>query len=164
MRTLLALYPRAWRHRCGSEFTALLDEQGASPSVVLDTVLGAIDAHLDPQLADDGEPSLRRRMKDVVMKSLRWFTFITCAVAVSGGVLILGIIAPRRELVALGLVPVLYFVAVIAVKLALGWWITDETLQAIGEWSAAATIGGGWMVLGLVLLRRSRRLATRGTA
>jgi len=70
MKRLLALYPRAWRRRYGAEFAALLDEQGVSPGVLLDTVLGAIDAHLDPQVADDGETSVRRRMKDVVMNGL----------------------------------------------------------------------------------------------
>ena len=71
MRGLLALYPRAWRRRYGAEFAALLDEQPRSPGLVLDVLLGAIDAHLDPQVADDGEASLRRRMKDVVMNGLR---------------------------------------------------------------------------------------------
>lgn len=71
MKVLLALYPRAWRRRYGAEFAALLDEQRPFPGLVLDVVLGAIDAHLDPQLADEGETSLRRRMKDVVMKGLK---------------------------------------------------------------------------------------------
>lgn len=84
-----------------------------------------------------------------------WLMFLVCAVAVSAGVLVLGVIARRRELILLGMLPVLYLGAVIVVKLALGWWITDQTLQAIGEWSAAAAIGGGWMILGAVLLRRS---------
>lgn len=95
MRALLALYPRAWRRRYAAEFAALLDEQRPSPGLVLDVVLGAIDAHLDPQLADEGETSLRRRMKDVVMKSLRSSTALTvAAVAASvGGLILAGVAA-----------------------------------------------------------------------
>ena len=71
MRALLTLYPRSWRRRYGAEFGAVLDEQRSSPGLILDIVLGAIDAHLDPQVADDGEASLRRRMKEVGMDTLR---------------------------------------------------------------------------------------------
>lgn len=71
MRLLLALYPRGWRRRYGAEFGAVLDEQRSSPGLLLDVVLGAIDAHLDPQVAEDGEDPLRRRMKEVVMDGLR---------------------------------------------------------------------------------------------
>lgn len=71
MRGLLALYPGPWRRRYGLEFAAMLDEQPASPALIFDIVLGAIDAHLDPQVAEDGEDPLRRRMKEVVMDGLR---------------------------------------------------------------------------------------------
>lgn len=44
MRWLVRLYPRAWRERYEDEFSALLDECGASPGVILDVILGALDA------------------------------------------------------------------------------------------------------------------------
>lgn len=97
MRMLLALYPRPWRLRYAAEFAALLDEQRLSFGLVLDVVLGAIDAHLDPQLADEGETSLRRRMKEVVMKSLRSSTALTKTVAAAaatvGGLILVGVTA-----------------------------------------------------------------------
>ena len=71
MKMLLALYPRGWRRRYAAEFAAVLDEQRPSAGLVIDVVLGAIDAHLDPQVADDGEESRRRRMKGVVMDGLK---------------------------------------------------------------------------------------------
>lgn len=71
MRALLALYPSAWRRRYGFEFAALLDAQPLSAGLICDIVLGAIDAHLDPQVAEDGADPLRRRMKEVVMYGLR---------------------------------------------------------------------------------------------
>jgi hypothetical protein len=46
---LLLLYPRAWRQRYGEEMAELLRTQNWSPSLVLDLVVGAIDARLNPQ-------------------------------------------------------------------------------------------------------------------
>ncbi len=95
MRTLLALYPSAWRRRYGLEFAALLDAQPPSPALICDIVLGAIDAHLDPQVAEAGEDPLRRRMKEVVMDGLR-----------SRGVFIaVGLLLPVALLVAAYLMP-----------------------------------------------------------
>ncbi|HEV7128468.1 MAG TPA: hypothetical protein VGN32_13640 [Ktedonobacterales bacterium] len=46
---LLDLYPRAWRARYGDEFAALLEDCSLTPFVLIDIVLGALDAHLAPQ-------------------------------------------------------------------------------------------------------------------
>src|SRR5688500_17074384 len=43
-RTLLRLYPRAWRDRYGNEFVALLEKEGTGPRVVLSVLAGAFDA------------------------------------------------------------------------------------------------------------------------
>lgn len=43
---LLRLYPAAWRDRYADEFAALLDDCPSSPALVLDVVLGALDARL----------------------------------------------------------------------------------------------------------------------
>jgi putative oligomerization/nucleic acid binding protein len=48
---LLALYPHSWRLRYGEEIAAMLGEERLSVSVVVDLILGAIDAHLHPELA-----------------------------------------------------------------------------------------------------------------
>ena len=48
---LLALYPRSWRLRYGEEIAAILGEECLSLSLVVDLILGAIDAHLHPELA-----------------------------------------------------------------------------------------------------------------
>ena len=123
MRALLALYPGAWRRRYGFEFAALLEAQPPSPSLILDIVLGAIDAHLDPQVAEDGEDPLRRRMKEVVMDGLR-----------SRSVFIaVGLLLPVALLVAAYLIPgvisdgVVFSGLVIVTALATGlivgrWW------------------------------------------
>jgi hypothetical protein len=51
MRILLRLYPRAWRARYGEELAMLLSDQRPSLRLVVDVLAGAIDAHLNPQLA-----------------------------------------------------------------------------------------------------------------
>ena len=51
MKWLVRLYPRAWRQRYGGEFVALLAQQRLSPRIILDIVLGALDAHVHPQVS-----------------------------------------------------------------------------------------------------------------
>lgn len=139
MRALLAIYPRAWRRRYGAEFAALLEEQRPSPGLVVDVVLGAVDAHLDPQVADDGEPSLRRRMKDVVMNSLRTQRVLMA----------IGLSLPVVYLVAGYLVPdirygpvvtILPFVIALATGLLVGrWWAPFPFVAGYAVWLALGT-------------------------
>lgn len=48
MRTLLRLYPTAWRQRYGDEVASLLADLPATPRATIDLARGAIDAHLHP--------------------------------------------------------------------------------------------------------------------
>ena len=50
MRSLLRLYPRAWRARYGEELGDLLAGKRLTPRLVLDLLAGALDARLNPQL------------------------------------------------------------------------------------------------------------------
>jgi hypothetical protein len=47
---LLQLYPREWRARYEDEFMALLEQTHSTPLDIADVVLGALDAHLRPQV------------------------------------------------------------------------------------------------------------------
>ena len=49
MTRLVRLYPRPWRDRYEEEFLALLEERPPTMGDLLDTVRGALDAHLNPQ-------------------------------------------------------------------------------------------------------------------
>jgi hypothetical protein len=49
-RWLVRLYPAAWRERYGAELEDLIDRQPASLRVMLDVLLGALDAHVHPEL------------------------------------------------------------------------------------------------------------------
>jgi hypothetical protein len=55
MTRLVRLYPRAWRDRYEEEFLALLDERPPTLGDLVDTVRGALDAHMNPQ--GEVEPS-----------------------------------------------------------------------------------------------------------
>jgi hypothetical protein len=58
MSRLVRLYPRAWRDRYEEEFLILLDERPLTTRDVVDTLRGALDAHLHPHLAGgDIKPS-----------------------------------------------------------------------------------------------------------
>ena len=54
MTRLIALYPRDWRDRYEIEFRALMAERPPDRLDRVDLVLGALDAHLNPQLGSSG--------------------------------------------------------------------------------------------------------------
>ena len=56
MSRLVRLYPQAWRDRYEDEFVTLLEERPPTPGDVLDTIRGALDAHLHPTVGDS-EPA-----------------------------------------------------------------------------------------------------------
>jgi hypothetical protein len=60
MNRLVRLYPRAWRDRYEEEFLALLAERPPTFGDLLDTVRGALDAHLNPQAEVDPSPWTHR--------------------------------------------------------------------------------------------------------
>lgn len=165
MRALLALYPGPWRRRYGPEFAAMLDAQRPSPAQVFDIVLGAIDAHLDPQVAEDGEDPLRRRMKEVVMNGPRS----------RSALMAFGLLLPVALLVAASLMPDLisdgpvFGGLAIATALATGlivgrWWAPlpfvvawpffvqskGGDLSAQGEIAWTALMAAAWAVVCLV--------------
>lgn len=81
-----------------------------------------------------------------------WFLFVVGVVSVSAGLLVLGVVTRTAILIAIPLLPVIYLAAGLALKLAVGWWISDPGLQALGEIGAALTIGAGWVILGVAMI------------
>lgn len=63
MRLLLRLYPAAWRARYGEEFTALLEDQPLTPRIALDTLLGALDAHLTAMWSHGGRLHVMNKLR-----------------------------------------------------------------------------------------------------
>ena len=70
MSRLLGLYPRAWRRRYGEELLSLIAVRPPNARDQLDLVLGAIDAHLHPELVTP-EPSADRPMRDITPNDLQ---------------------------------------------------------------------------------------------
>lgn len=62
MRFLLRLYPAGWRARYGEEFAALLEDQPLTPRIALDTLLGALDAHV-VALGSHGRTGMVNRLR-----------------------------------------------------------------------------------------------------
>ena len=60
IKWLVRLYPRGWRERYEEEFVALLEQRPTSLVDVLDIALGALDAHLDPQVGERIAPMVNR--------------------------------------------------------------------------------------------------------
>ena len=60
MRWLLRLYPRGWRRRYGAELRTVLEAEPPTLRGVLDVLLGALDAHLHPDLWRPGRLAFER--------------------------------------------------------------------------------------------------------
>jgi hypothetical protein len=58
MRSLIGLFPRSWRARHEEEFTALLADLPASPSLVLDVLRAAARANVDVITNKQGGPAM----------------------------------------------------------------------------------------------------------
>ena len=134
MKMLLALYPGPWRRRYGAEFGAVLDEQRSSPGLLLDIVLGAVDAHLDPQVAEDGEDLLRRRMKEVVMDGLRSRNVLRAV----------GLLLPVAFLVAAYLIPRVISDGVVFAGLAIVTALATGLI--VGRWWAPLSFVVAWPI------------------
>lgn len=63
MYRLLRLYPEHWRVRYGEEFAALLETCPPTPFVLLDVLLGALDAHLHPDIAPEGVLCMTKQIR-----------------------------------------------------------------------------------------------------
>ncbi len=61
LKLLLQLYPQAWRERYGEEYLALLQESDLRWYDYLDSLLGAVDAHLHPEWMNNGRSSMNQR-------------------------------------------------------------------------------------------------------
>ena len=158
---LLRLYPETWRARYGAEFTELLLARPPSVRDRLDILRGAVDARLNPQLAD--EPVVR-----VATTADR---LLALAGVLAGSLftvwaLIIALATPRwgsMELVDEGLMGTAYGAGMIGMILAVGMLLglaarhTDE-LGSFGVVAAIVIAAGfffavaGASIVGLALL------------
>lgn len=67
---ILRCYPRAWRERYGDELAELLARERRSPRLALDLALGALDAHLHPQIDAQSQSRTRRAIGVAILAAL----------------------------------------------------------------------------------------------
>jgi hypothetical protein len=82
VRVALRLFPVAWRERYGGEFGALLDETRATPPVLFDVLVAAVDAHVHPTGPRRRWPLMieRVRLSELVVFS-SWVVFVVAGLA-----------------------------------------------------------------------------------
>jgi hypothetical protein len=66
-RWLVRRYPSVWRARYADELLAWVAERGLGALVALDLVLGALDAHLHPELAGERRIRMPDRLRGLVL-------------------------------------------------------------------------------------------------
>jgi hypothetical protein len=81
-RVALHLFPAAWQERFGAEFGVLLDETPATPSVLFDVLVAAVDAHVHPTGPRRRWPLMieRLRMSELVVFA-SWVVFVVAGLA-----------------------------------------------------------------------------------
>jgi hypothetical protein len=82
LKTMVRLYPQAWRERYQEEFGALLEERPASVADVYDVALGALDAWLFPQVVQERSVALMvgRMRRSVLLVLWAWVGVVAAGV------------------------------------------------------------------------------------
>ncbi|GHO71538.1 hypothetical protein KSC_104300 [Ktedonobacter sp. SOSP1-52] len=81
-RTLLRLYPRAWRERYEEEMLAVLEQHIITPLTIFDLLLGALDARLDPHYRSQRSAFSPRDVKLTATAFVALLTVLTVALFV----------------------------------------------------------------------------------
>jgi hypothetical protein len=178
MSRLVRLYPRAWRDRYEDEFLSLLAERPPTLGDVLDTVRGAVDAHINPQSDVDPAPWTHRvpgllALSAGALWSAVFVGFVfwqetgwDLAILIPISVLLMFISLPgdymaahgRQIAVAIGVVglcivvanlPWSYFTAAVAIA---GYLIAFGGMLTLAAIRAEVGVRGRWILLTLTIL------------
>jgi hypothetical protein len=77
MRDLLVnLYPERWRARYGEEYRALLEQLSLTPRLLVDIVMAATAAHLDPKWEPARPAVLRRLRAEELVVLMAWLALV----------------------------------------------------------------------------------------
>jgi hypothetical protein len=166
MSRLLRLYPSAWRERYEAEFVRVLHASPVDRGDSIDVVLGAIDAHLHPELLGGGPRPWTHRLPGLVAlgAGLIWTRYYIRVLSSAPGdewggdvgfaVLLMLIVLPGDYLMPflrrIGAVIVAILGAIILSRLV-PWSIADGLLNVTAGVSAWLLVGAG--VLTLVAIR-----------
>ena len=155
MSRLVRLYPKAWRDRYGEEFLTLLAERPPTFADLVDTVRGAVDAHLNPQAQTEPSPWTHRIPGILALSAgALWSAVFVAFVVWQNGAWTVAILFPFAMLLMLLSLPGDYMAAHgrrIAVALGvIGLCIVVANLPY--SWlTAVAGIGGYLIALGGML-------------
>ena len=155
MSRLVRLYPKAWRDRYEEEFLTLLAERPPTFADLVDTVRGALDAHLNPQGQTEPSP-WTHRLPGIfaLIAGALWSTVFVAFVVWQNGAWAIAILFPVAMLFMLLSLPGDYMAAHgrrIAIALGvIGLCIVVANLP-YSLVTAVAGIGGYLIVLGGML-------------
>lgn len=162
MSRLLRLYPAAWRRRYGTEFLGLLAERPIGPRGVTDLVLGAVDAHLHPELVGSERQPWTHRLPGLLAMAagLIWSWFWAHVFlarpneewgdSVGIAVLLMVVAVPGDYLAAYGRrIGITIAVIVLALLLgrALPWGLADGLLNQVAGVVASLLVATGALTL-----------------
>ncbi len=165
MSRLLRLYPAAWRARYEAEFAGMLAARPARRRDAIDIVLGAVDAHLHPELVGAAPQPWTHRLPGLLAigAGLLWTEFFVRLLglrpdeewggSVGFAVLLMFVSVPGDYAMAY-LRRIGATIAAIAVATAVAWsvpWtLTDGLVNLIAGVSVWLLIGAGMLTLAAV--------------
>jgi len=105
MSRVVRLYPKAWRDRYEEEFLTLLAERPPTFADLVDTVRGALDAHLNPQAQVEPSPWTHRipGMVALIAGAMWSAAFLAFVLWQDGAWAVAGLIPPSMFLMFLSL-------------------------------------------------------------
>lgn len=162
MSRLVRLYPAAWRERYEAEFIRVLHERPVDRRDSIDVVLGAVDAHLHPELIGAAPQPWTHRLPGLLATGAgliwTWF-FIRVLTAApedewGGGigfaVLLMLIVLPGDYLMAFGRRIGAVIVAIVAAMILgrlLPWSVADGLLNQTAGVTAWLLVAAGMLTL-----------------
>ena len=162
MSRLLRLYPAAWRDRYGREFEALLQARHTGLRESVDVALGALDAHLHPELLGAARQPLTHRIPGLLALAagVIWVSWFLNAYAVGPNgewgdgigyaVLLMFVAIPGDYLAGRGRrigIGIAAFVGLVLLAWGLPWSFADGLLNLSAGVGAYLVLGGGLITL-----------------
>jgi hypothetical protein len=162
MSRLLRLYPTAWRERYEAEFLRVLQERPVGLRASVDVLLGAVDAHVHPELIGSAPQPWTHRLPGLFAMSagLIWSWFFVRALmaapeeewgeSIGFAVLLMVIALPGDYLVAYGRrigVAVVAIVVAMFLGQALPWSVADGLANLAAGVTAWLLVWAGMLTL-----------------
>lgn len=162
MSRLMRLYPAAWRERYETEFLQVLENRPAGFRGLLDVVLGAVDAHLHPELIGAESRPWTHRLPGLCAMGagLIWSSFFVRALtgdpaqewgdSIGFAIILMIVAVPGDYLVAyrrpIGMTVAAIVIAMV-LALILPWTVAEGLLNLTVGVAAWLLVGAGMLTL-----------------